>query len=108
MKIQHNVKYFGRVSICILILSVCCGALPFVFPQWCNLLAFQGSYGDYGGDVNGDGDIDLTDAILTLQITSCIYLPHQTYVTIYADVNDDHKIGTEEAIYILQKAAGLR
>jgi len=56
--------------------------------------------------LNKDGFVDLIDAIMTMQIISGI-TPAQT---IYkeADVNNDGKIGIEEVIYILQKAAGMR
>jgi len=57
------------------------------------------------GDVNGSGDPDLADAILTLQVLSGLNPPN---VNIGADVNGDNKIGLEEVIYILQKAAELR
>ncbi len=53
------------------------------------------------GDVNGDGKINLNDAILALKILSGI----ETAETIYsdADINNDGKIGIEEVIYILRK-----
>lgn len=57
------------------------------------------------GDIDGDGDIQLTDAILALQAASGIS-PGSVHIT--ADVNGDEKIAIEEAIYILQKMALLR
>ncbi len=58
------------------------------------------------GDIDGDGDADLTDAVLTLQIlaNSDISLP----IRIGNDVNEDGIIGLEEAVYILQKIAEIR
>ncbi len=58
------------------------------------------------GDVNYDGQVDLTDAVLALQVIAGI-LPAQT---IYkeADVNSDGKIGHAEVLYILQKSAERR
>ena len=56
------------------------------------------------GDVNHDGFIDLTDAVLVLQI-----LTGQTPAeTVYADadVNEDGRLGMEEVVYILQLVAG--
>ncbi len=62
------------------------------------------------GDVNGDGDVDLTDAILALQVVSGINPAgvRSDYASSGADVNGDGKIGIEEVIYILQKLSGLR
>ena len=61
---------------------------------------------DYSGDIDGDLDVDLADAILALQIMAGI----QPSTTIHteADVNNDGKIGLEEVLYILQHVAGFR
>jgi hypothetical protein len=58
-----------------------------------------------GGDVNGDGIIDLKDAIITLQILSNFPL---TQIRKDADINGDGAIGLPEAIYILQKVGEMR
>lgn len=58
-----------------------------------------------GGDINGNGNIDLQDAILVLQILS--NLPSDGYEK-DADVNEDGVIGVQEAVYILQKVGLLR
>lgn len=58
------------------------------------------------GDVNGDGILDLDDAIIALQISVDIDPSVMTYLTF--DGNGDGKIGTEEAIYILEKKSGIR
>ncbi len=60
---------------------------------------------DTVGDVNEDGDVDLTDAILCLQ-TICGIETGET-VSTTADVNSDGKIGVAEAIYILRSVSGL-
>jgi len=57
------------------------------------------------GDVNYDGHITLTDAILALQITTGI-TPLQA-VFKEADVSGDGKIGLEEVIYALGVVAGI-
>ncbi len=57
------------------------------------------------GDLNGDGKIDLTDLVLSLQVLAGGSPPG---VLRGADVNGDGCIGLAEAIYILGKAAGLR
>ncbi len=62
--------------------------------------------GHINADVNGDGTVDLTDAILAIQIL-CGITPTQT-VYEAADVSGDGKIGIEEVIYILQKVSGMR
>jgi hypothetical protein len=58
------------------------------------------------GDVNGDGIVDLTDAILVLQVLAGIEPSSTVYVE--ADVNGDGRIGIAELTYILQKIAGFR
>ncbi|OQX07497.1 MAG: hypothetical protein BWK80_49415 [Desulfobacteraceae bacterium IS3] len=57
------------------------------------------------GDVNGDGSVDLNDALHVLRILDGIPVDK---INLNADVNGDHKIGLEELGYILQKVAGLR
>jgi len=59
------------------------------------------------GDVNNDNKIDLTDAILSLQVLSNMDTTGKT-ITIKADANNDSKIGLAEVLYILQKVAGMR
>ncbi len=58
------------------------------------------------GDLNTDGNVDLADAILSLKIAVGID-PGQP-ICVLADVNNDDKIGIEEAIYIIEKVAGMR
>ncbi|NOY68208.1 MAG: hypothetical protein GXP53_01755 [Deltaproteobacteria bacterium] len=58
------------------------------------------------GDINGDCELDLSDAILALKISSGIavagvYLPEK-------NAGEMDKIGTADALFILQKTAGLR
>lgn len=59
------------------------------------------------GDLNGDGVVDLSDAILALKVLTnqspSGILPN--YATSQTDVNGDNKIGLEEVIYILRKTA---
>lgn len=56
------------------------------------------------GDVNGDGSINLTDAVIAFQMMS----GKLADVNKNADVNSDGRIGLPEVIYILQKVAGVR
>ena len=58
------------------------------------------------GDINDDGNIDLADAVLALQVACRIPVSQSIYQA--ADVNDDGKIGVEEAIYIIEKISGIR
>jgi hypothetical protein len=58
------------------------------------------------GDVDGDLDVDLADAILTSQILAGLGLPQDLGAE--ADVNGDGKIGAEELIWVLQKISDLR
>jgi len=57
------------------------------------------------GDLDGDGNTSLTDAIRGLQITVGFKSPDSD---VRVDVNGDGKIGMAEVVYILQKAAWLR
>lgn len=58
------------------------------------------------GDVNGSGgDPNLADTIVALQIVAGL---NPANVNVGADVNNDKKIGLDEAIFILQKVSGLR
>ncbi len=58
------------------------------------------------GDINNDGVVNLTDAILALQVSSAVNITARVYNE--ADVNGDQKIGLPEMIFILQKASGAR
>ena len=57
------------------------------------------------GDLDADGDVDVTDAILGLQILAGVGSKN---VKITADLSSDGKIGMEEVIYILQRVSELR
>jgi hypothetical protein len=60
------------------------------------------------GDLNGDGLIDVQDAITALQVMDDRNQLTELSSAPCADVNGDGKIGMVEVIYILQKAAELR
>ena len=63
------------------------------------------------GNINGDDEVDIADAIIVLKVLADIKttgLIRSDYAASGADVNKDNEIGTEELIYILQKAAGMR
>ncbi len=62
------------------------------------------------GDVNNDGALNLTDAIVTLQVMSGGNPDGvgANYGESGADVNNDSKVGFEETTYILQRIAGNR
>ncbi len=63
------------------------------------------------GDINGDSNVDLTDAIIALKVsagTDTSGLIRSDYVTSGVDVNGDNKVGIDEIIYILQVISGLR
>ena len=57
------------------------------------------------GDINGNKSVNLTNAILAMQIAAGMN-PSGTSIT--GDVNNDGRIGLAELIYILQKVAGIR
>ncbi len=50
------------------------------------------------GDIDGNGTVDLKDAVLSLQICAG---SASTGVHSDEDINNDQKIGMEEAVYIL-------
>lgn len=56
------------------------------------------------GDIDGSGSIDLADAVAALRVLAGVGMP----VHLKADVNGDHRIGLEEAVFILQTVAGLK
>ena len=62
------------------------------------------------GDLDDNGQADLVDAILGLQVMSGMKPSElrEDSAGSGADVNGDGKIGMAEVIYILQNAAGLR
>ncbi|MBN1381263.1 MAG: carboxypeptidase regulatory-like domain-containing protein [Deltaproteobacteria bacterium] len=57
------------------------------------------------GDVNDDGAVTISDAILALQAVANM---RPAGINAVVDVNGDHKIGLAEAFYALQTAAELR
>lgn len=69
--------------------------------QW---LSFM-TGGEDNGDINGDNNVDLADAILALKVVVGMT---PADINLNADVNEDGKIGVAEIIYILQYVAGLR
>ena len=71
-----------------------------------NRLSLEITKSDSAGDINEDGQIDLTDAILVLQVTGGLEPASTVYKQ--ADVNGDGRIAMEEVIYILQNVSGLR
>ena len=64
--------------------------------------------GSVAGDINDDGTVDLKDIVLSLQICSGIPLDGSVTIKKEADVNADGVIGIDEAVYGVQKTAGLR
>ncbi|MCP4107239.1 MAG: hypothetical protein GY749_17135 [Desulfobacteraceae bacterium] len=54
--------------------------------------------------MNGDGDTDLEDAVLTLKVLSGMKTDS---VHLSADANGDMKIGFEELVFILRKIAEM-
>jgi hypothetical protein len=61
---------------------------------------------DPEGDVNGDCTLSIADAIYALRIIAGI--DELGTSTKKADVNGDGRVGSEEALWIIQKISGLR
>jgi hypothetical protein len=57
------------------------------------------------GDVNGDGVVDLTDAVLALQILTNFAAQE---IQSAADVDGDDAVGMAEAVFILQRVGSIR
>jgi sugar lactone lactonase YvrE len=57
------------------------------------------------GDIDGNPGVTLSDAVLALKV---LVGTAPEIVVVSGDVNQDQKIGLQEAIYILQTVAGLR
>jgi hypothetical protein len=57
-------------------------------------------------DLNGDCDITIADAILSLRIISAVSEPSVSPT--WAGVDGNRQIGLREAVYILQTVAGIR
>jgi hypothetical protein len=73
--------------------------------------------GPFSGDINLDYQVDLADAITAMQavagltpsgVSKYYMSPFHPVIKSDIDVNADNRIGPEEVIYILQKAADLR
>lgn len=63
-----------------------------------------GSYPDpVAGDVNNDGDVNLEDIILALQIMTGI--PPSQFIYTEADAGSDSRIGIEEVIHALKRTS---
>jgi len=57
--------------------------------------------GKLPGDVDGNGKVELADAVLALKIMAGITISPEQTVKLGADVNGDGKIGMAEVVYIL-------
>jgi peptidyl-prolyl cis-trans isomerase A (cyclophilin A) len=56
-----------------------------------------------GGDLDGDGEVSLADAILALSVQTGMHPAglRPDYSSSGADINEDDRIGTEEALFVL-------
>lgn len=57
------------------------------------------------GDINGDGVVNLADAVSVLQTISSL---ESTIVANFSCIKNDGKIALEDAVFILQKITGMR
>jgi len=62
------------------------------------------------GDINGDGSVDLFDAVLALRFLSGLEINgiRDDYASSGVDVNGEKRLRMEEVLYIMQKVAGMR
>ena len=73
--------------------------------NWRASAADTGTPGEHS-DIDGNGGIDLSDAILALKIADSYV--HQSDVYRFSDVNRDGRTGIEEVVHVLQVVAGIR
>jgi uncharacterized GH25 family protein len=73
------------------------------FSDWALVSVASETSEAIAGDIDNSETVDLTDLILALRL--CTELPVSSAIYTAADVNEDKKIGLEEAIYILRKIA---
>lgn len=69
------------------------------------VMALTASAGPLPGDVNDDYDVNLADAILSLQVAAGLT---PAGIVVGGDANGDGRIGVADAVYILQVAASRR
>jgi hypothetical protein len=65
----------------------------------------------YPGDIDGNGRVDLGDAIIALKVLAGMDsagLIRPTYPNSGADVDGDQKVGSAEAVYVMQEISGTR
>ena len=67
--------------------------------------SFPGSISSVPGDLDCSGDETLADAVIALKILAGLESPP---VFCRNDINGDNRIGTDEAVYVLQTVAGVR
>lgn len=62
------------------------------------------------GDIDDDGDADLADGLLALQVVAGLkpLELRSDYVLSGVDVNGDNRIGNEEVLYLLGRISGMR
>jgi len=63
------------------------------------------------GNIDGDGHVDLADAIVALKVLAGMDISgllRSDYAASGTDVNGDNQIGLEEVVYILERVSGLR
>jgi hypothetical protein len=66
----------------------------------------QGSTIEPDGDVDGDGTLSITDALLALRIAMGIVEPTEEQLA-HGDLDGDGAISTTEALMIMREAMGI-
>ncbi len=69
---------------------------------------FRFTVNRWKGDLNGDGKVDMFDAVLALQVLSGMNPGTLRLDYSSVDVGNNGKVGAEDLIYILQRVSGLR
>ncbi|RLC21872.1 MAG: hypothetical protein DRI57_01285 [Deltaproteobacteria bacterium] len=77
------------------------------YPEQVEIVQKSGTSCLEPGDVNGDGKIEIADVIIMLKLLAGNADGEQIYGYPEFDVNEDGRIGMEEAVYILRYIADL-
>jgi hypothetical protein len=99
---RYSYDTLGRLSLA----EYSCVRLGYSYDTVDNILTTNiENLGNNKGDVDNNDAVDLTDAILSLQVVAGMAPPKM--VSVNCQIDHDNKIGLSEAIFVMQKIAGV-